>query len=154
MLQAGYAYAPCSSLESVVKANKEAYHLALRSTQKTIRTNAPDWQPWLTFFLQSLAEQVRRLRGKMDREISLLATVPALPVAILELAREHGRATIGEAMHATGSGRDTLERHFRTLVDTGRLERHGHGRRVWYSLRRDQSLGTDSAWTELSAPIR
>jgi len=61
--------------------------------------------------------------------------VPTLSVTILELAREHGRVTIGDAMRATGSGRDTLKRHFRTLVDTGRLERHGRGRGVWYSPR-------------------
>ena len=30
-------------------------------TQATIRTEAPDWQPWLVFFLRSLTEQVVRL---------------------------------------------------------------------------------------------
>jgi len=62
--QAGYAYVPYSSLESVVDLNKEAYYLALRRTQGTIRTQARHWQPWLVFFLRSLAEQVRRLEKK------------------------------------------------------------------------------------------
>ncbi len=52
---------PYSSLESVIELNKEAYYLALRQTQGTIRTETPNWQPWLVFFLRSLAEQVRHL---------------------------------------------------------------------------------------------
>jgi Fic family protein len=50
LIQAGYAYVPYSSLESVIELNKEAYYLALRQTQGTIRTETPDWQPWLEFF--------------------------------------------------------------------------------------------------------
>ena len=67
LLQAGYAFVPYSSLESVIEQNKEAYYLALRQTQGTIRTESPDWQPWLVFFLRSLAEQVRRLEMKVER---------------------------------------------------------------------------------------
>jgi len=51
LLRAGYAYAPYSSLESVVEQSKEAYYLAPRQTQGTIRTDAPNWQSWLEFFL-------------------------------------------------------------------------------------------------------
>ena len=61
LLQTGYAYVPYSSLESVVEQNKEAYYLALRQTQGSIRTDAPDWQPWLKFFLRALAEH-RKLK--------------------------------------------------------------------------------------------
>jgi Fic family protein len=56
LLQAGYSYVPYSSLESVTEQNKQAYYLALRQTQGTIRTATPNWQPWLVFFLRSLAE--------------------------------------------------------------------------------------------------
>lgn len=74
LLQAGYAYVPYSSLESVIEQSKEAYYLALRQTQGTIRTDTPDWQPWLAFFLRALAEQVRRLNRKVEREILVRAT--------------------------------------------------------------------------------
>lgn len=135
LLQAGYAYVPYSSLESVIEQNKEAYYLALRQTQGTIRTETPDWQPWLAFFLRSLAEQVRRLEKKVEREKIVLATMPELQLHIIEFAREHGRVTIGEAIKMTGASRNTLKQHFRTLVERGALERHGSGRGVWYSLR-------------------
>jgi Fic family protein len=135
LLQAGYAYVPYSSLESVVEQNKEGYYLALRQTQGTIRTEAPDWQPWLVFFLRSLAEQVRRLEKKIEREKILLATMPELSLQIVEFAREHGRVTIGEAIKLTGASRNTLKQHFRVLVERGTLNQRGSGRGVWYDLR-------------------
>ena len=135
LLQAGYAYVPYSSLESVVEQNNEAYYLALRQTQKTIRTDVPDWQPWLVFFLRSLAEQVRRLERKVEREKLVLASLPELSLQIVEFAREHGRVTIGEAIKLTGVSRNTLKQHFRALVEQAHLNQRGSGRGVWYELR-------------------
>lgn len=135
LLQAGYAYVPYSSLESVVEQSKEAYYLALRQTQGTIRTEAPNWQPWLMFFLRSLAEQVRRLEKKVEREKIVLATMPKLQLQIVEFAREHGRVTIGDAIKLTEASRNTLKQHFRALVERGTLNQHGSGRGVWYDLR-------------------
>ena len=134
LLQSGYAYVPYSSLESVVEQNKEAYYLALRQTQVTIRTDAPDWQPWLSFFLTSLAEQVKRLERKVEREKIVLATLPNLSLQIVEFAREHGRITISEATKLTGANRNTLKQHFRALVERGHLNQQGGGRGVWYEL--------------------
>jgi Fic family protein len=135
LLQAGYAYVPYSSLESVVEHNKEAYYLALRQTQGSIRTDAPNWQPWLIFFLCALSEQVTRLERKVEREKLILAALPELSLQIVEFAREHGRVTIGEAIKLTGSSRNTLKQHFRSLVEKGHLKLHGSGRGVWYELR-------------------
>lgn len=135
LLQAGYAYVPYSSLESVFEQNKEAYYLALRQTQGTIRTDAPNWQPWLVFFLRSLAEQVRRLEKKVEREKLVLASLPELSLQIVEFAREHGRVTIGDTIKLTGASRNTLKQHFRALVERGHLNQHGSGRGVWYELR-------------------
>ncbi len=135
LLQAGYAYVPYSSLESVIELNKEAYYLALRQTQGTIRTAAPDWQPWLLFLLRSLAEQVRRLQVKVDREKIVMAALPDLSLQVVDWTREHGRITIGEAIRLTGASRNTLKLHFRQLVERGHLTQHGAGRGVWYELR-------------------
>jgi Fic family protein len=54
LLRMGYAYVPYSSLESVVEAQKEGYSLALRRTQGTWEAAAPDWEPWVLFFLRAL----------------------------------------------------------------------------------------------------
>jgi len=135
LLQSGYAYVPYSSLESVIEQSKEAYYLALRQTQGTIRSDAPNWQPWLVFFLRSLTEQVKRLEKKVEREKLVLATLPELSLQIIEFAREHGRVTIGEVIKLTGASRNTLKQHFRTLIERGHLNQHGGGRGVWYELR-------------------
>jgi Fic family protein len=135
LLQSGYAYVPYSSLESIVEHSKEAYYLALRQTQGSIRTEAPNWQPWLQFFLRALAEQMKRLNRKIEHEQLVLAPLPALSLQIVEWAREHGRVTMADAMRLTGSSRNTLKQHFRALVEQGRLEQSGGGRGVWYRLR-------------------
>jgi Fic family protein len=135
LIQAGYAYVPYSSLESVIEINKEAYYLALRQTQGTIRTETPNWQPWLVFFLRSLAEQVRRLEKKVEREKIVLAAMPELSLKIIEFAREHGRITMADAIRLTGASRNTLKQHFRNLTERANLNQHGSGRGVWYDLR-------------------
>jgi Fic family protein len=135
LLQAGYAYVPYSSLESVIEQSKEAYYLALRQTQGTIRTQAPNWQPWLLFFLRALAEQVKRLNRKIEREKVVLATLPELSLHIVEFAREHGRVTMTEAIRLTGASRNTLKQHLRALVERGHLKAQGAGRGAWYELR-------------------
>jgi Fic family protein len=134
LLRAGYAYVPYSSLESVIEENKEAYYLALRRTQQTIRSKAPDWQPWVTYFLQALQQQKRRLEKKIDRERVLLGNLPELSVHILELAREHGRVTIAEIARSTGASRNTIKGHVKALADQGHLARRGAGRGTWYVL--------------------
>lgn len=135
LLQAGYAHVPYSSLESVIEANKEGYYLALRQTQGTIRTDAPNWQPWLLFFLRSLAERVRRLEKKIERERIVLAALPDLSLQIVEFAREHGRITMMDAIKLTGASRNTLKQHFRSLTERNHLEQHGSGRGTWYGLK-------------------
>lgn len=134
LIQAGYVYVPYSSLESVIEVNKEAYYLALRQTQGTIRTETPNWQPWLVFFLRSLAEQVRRLEKKVEREKIVLAAMPELSLRIIEFAREHGRITMADAIKLTNASRNTLKQHFRSLVAQGNLDSHGHGRGAYYVL--------------------
>jgi Fic family protein len=133
LLQAGYAYVPFSSLESVIEQNKEDYYFALRRTQATIRTKVPDWQPWIGFFLRTLQQQKRRLAVRVEREKLVLATLPELAVRIVEHARNHGRVTIGDAVRFTGASRNTLKDHFRRLVEQGHLVRRGSGKGSWYA---------------------
>jgi len=133
LLQAGYAFVPYSSLESVIEQHKDAYYLALRQTQGTIRTGAPDWQPWLLFFLRAMDEQARRLRRKLEHEQLVLAALPTLSLQIIEWVKAHGRVTMLEAIRLTGSNRHTLKPHFRALVRDGHLAKYGAGRGVWYA---------------------
>lgn len=134
MLQMGYGYVPYSSLESVIEQNKSGYYIALRQTQSTIRTSAPDWQPWVLFFLRSLRSQVIRLRAKVDREKIILERLPDLSVQLLDLVRDRGKVTVLEAETTLGANRNTIKRHLQKLVSHGHLAKHGAGRGVWYTL--------------------
>ncbi|WP_397421337.1 Fic family protein [Phenylobacterium sp.] len=134
LLQAGYAYVPYSSLESVIEQSKEGYYLALRQTQGTIRSDAPDWQPWLRFFLRAMQQQMRRLANKVEREKLLLSAIPELALRIVDHVRDHGRVTIRDAVTLTGASRNTLKEHLRMLVERRHLVQHGVGRGTWYSL--------------------
>jgi Fic family protein len=134
LLQAGYAYVPYSSLESVIEQNKGGYYIALRQTQITIHTEQQDWEPWLLFFLRSLHAQVKRLEKKVENEKIVLAALPDLSLRILELTRERGRITLKSAVELTGANRNTAKLHLQKLLDAGHLERHGAGRGVWYGL--------------------
>lgn len=134
LLQAGYAYVPYGSLESVIEQNKEGYYLALRQTQATTHTDMPDWQPWLLFYLRALRQQIKRLTEKIEREKLVLASLPELSLRIVDHAREHGRVGIGDMAKLTGANRNTLKQHFRRLVKKGHLTKYGGGRSTWYAL--------------------
>jgi Fic family protein len=134
LLQAGYGYVPYSSLESVIEGAKEDYYLALRRTQSTIRTEAPDWQPWLLFFMRALQQQKRHLAVKVEREKSALALLPELAFKILDYVREQGRVTTRDIVREHGASPNTLKATFTSLVKKGLLVRHGAGRSIWYGL--------------------
>jgi Fic family protein len=133
LLQAGYAYVPYSSLESVIENSKEGYYLALRQTQSTLNSNTPDWQPWLQFFLRALQQQKRRLAIKVEREQSAI-TLTDLALKILDYARGHGRVTTRGMVREYGASANTLKSTFGSLVEKRLLVRHGGGRSTWYAL--------------------
>lgn len=134
LLQAGYAYVPYSSLESVIENSKEGYYLALRQTQGTIRSDKPNWLPWCLFFLRSLHQQKSRLAAKVEREKIVLSSMPELAIQIIDYARQHGRVTMGDMVTTTRASRNTLKEHFRKLQNQGHLAKHGTGKGTWYSL--------------------
>jgi len=134
LLKSGYSYIPYSSLESVIESTKENYYLALRQTQGTIRSESPNWRPWLLYFLRAMQQQKRRLEGKVDIEKLFLASQPLLSVQILDEVRKRGRATTGRLVEVTGASRSTLQDHLRTLVQKHHLIRYGNGKGSWYAL--------------------
>ena len=133
LLKAGYGYAPYSSLESVVEANKESYYLGLRRTQGTLTRDDPDFEPWLLFFLRSLKKQKDRLAEKIERDPGAEGLHPDA-IKILEEVRRTGRITTGDAEKLTGAPRPTVKTRLSDLVKRGLLRRQGQGRGAWYGL--------------------
>jgi len=131
LLRAGYEYAPFSSLERVIEENKDEYHRTLRRAQSTLDKGEKRLGEWLAFFLRCLAEQVKVLERKVERE-RLMASLSALDEALLRLANEHGRLTVASAVKLTDGNRNTVKLHLRQLTEAGRLRLQGAGRGAWY----------------------
>ncbi len=135
LLRAGYEYVPYASLESIVEGNKDLYYKALRRTQTTLNADAPDWEPWLGFFLRCLKKQKANLAVKVEQEKSASdISLPLLSVQVLKLLGEHERLTIAQMVEFTGANQNTLKVRLRELVNEGRIQRHGKARATWYSI--------------------
>ncbi|MES1202208.1 MAG: DUF977 family protein, partial [Pseudomonadota bacterium] len=134
LMRSGYAYVPYSSMESVIENSKEGYYLALRQTQKTIRSDKPNWQPWTLYFLRALQQQKRRLEKKIERERLVLGSLPELSLQIIDAVKERGRVTIGDIVNLTGANRNTVKKHLAALVEARRLTQYGTGKGTWYGL--------------------
>ena len=135
LLQSGYSQVAYASLEAQLERDRDAFYTALDRTLAGIYNPNPHWEPWTAFFLSSLVDHARRLFSRLERDKEIFSALPKLSSDIVNLAREHGRVTMADAIRLTGSNRNTLKLHFRKLVHEGRLLRHGMGAGVWYQPR-------------------
>jgi Fic family protein len=136
LLRTGYLYVPYISLESIIEDNKDLYYKALRRTQATLKSDHPDWEPWLSFFLRCLKKQKSNLAAKVKKEKALDdTTLPALSIQILELLKQHGRLTIAEMVEHTAASQSTIKVRLRELISMGRIQRYGKARATWYAFR-------------------
>ena len=133
LLRTGYTYVPYSSMESVVERNKEEYYRSLRETQRTLLTDAPDWNPWIEFFLDAMQRRALHLQVKAEHLLDVAPKDNPLDLHIVEFVRQRAHTTMGDILDATGANRNTLKGRLRALVATGKLEQHESGRRTWYS---------------------
>lgn len=137
LLRAGYAYLPYASLERVIEDSKDLYYKALRRTQTTLAGAAPDWEPWIGFFLRCLKKQKDGLAARLERERIAQDgedELSELSRQVLEALRAQERLTIARLAAVTGANRNTLKLRLRELVASGRIRRHGKARATWYSL--------------------
>ena len=137
LLRAGYAYVPYASLERIIEENKDLYYKALRRTQATLKDDAPDWEPWIGFFLRCLKKQKDGLAARLDQERMAQGgeeELPTLAIQIIKALRERERLSIAELADITEANRNTLKVRLRELVAAGRIRQHGKARATWYSL--------------------
>lgn len=137
LLRAGYAYVPYASLERVIEENKDLYDKALRRTQTMLKSETPDWEPWVGFFLRCLKKQKDSLTTRLDRERIAQdseADLPELSLQVLKALRAKERLTIAQLASITGANRNTLKVRLRELVADGRVRQRGKARATWYSL--------------------
>jgi len=132
LLKAGYSYLPYSSFESIIENNKDAYYLNLRRTQKTLKDDSPNWQPWIRFFLNALKRQKDHLAQKTEVDHSY-NDLPVESIKIMEYVTKNQRITVKEAEALTQIPRPTVRTRLSLLVKKGFLARHGKARGSWYA---------------------
>ena len=134
LLRAGYVYVPYSSLESIIEKTKQSYYISLRSTQKTLERDEPNWNIWLSYFLSSLTAQIRNLKRKIENE-HLLRAMPEQSLRIIELIKSRGPISIADAETLLKVNKYTLRDHFKRLIEEGHIMRVGNGRASKYNLK-------------------
>ncbi|KKQ77550.1 MAG: hypothetical protein A3A96_02340 [Candidatus Zambryskibacteria bacterium RIFCSPLOWO2_01_FULL_39_39] len=132
MLKNGYPYMPYISHEKLIEDNKADYYVALRRSQKTIKTEKEDITPWLEFFLTILLEQAKQAIDLLSKEnIELIISPKQLVVwKYLESVIE---ATPGEISKNTKVSRPTVSQALDVLMRLKKVKRVGQGRTTRYS---------------------
>lgn len=134
LLRAGYSYIPYSSLESVIEKNKQAYYIALRRTQGSLKADTQDWLPWLRFFMTALKRQKDHLSVKLaELQGTRFEGLSKESIAILEYVAREGRITTAQALELVSIPRPTVRLRLTQLVEAGHLRVHGKGRGAFYA---------------------
>lgn len=136
MLKSGYRYAPFASFEQAFADHADTLYEALKATQDSLESGKPDWQPWLSCFVEILCHHFQQLEAQIDgtNAAEQLAGMPDLSIKLMDHLHAHKRATMKELIFATEGRRSTIKLRLQELIDLNLIIRHGAGRGVWYSL--------------------
>ena len=130
-LKHGYVYVPYVSHEKLIEDNKPDYYVALRKSQKSMRTNKPDITPWLEFFLSIVCTQAKAAIELLSAEnIEKILSPKQLAVwAYLQKVQE---ASPGEIAKHAKVARPTVNQVLDKLLRLKKIERIGLGRTTRY----------------------
>ena len=124
LLKSGYLYVPYSSLETVIEDNKKNYYLSLRQTQQSLKTESPNFEPWILFFLRSLQKQKNILACKLGQYREISSGLSALSIEILSLLSSHGQLSVGDLEKLTKTNRSTIKNRLSDLIASYHILRH------------------------------
>jgi Fic family protein len=131
LLKQGYQYMPYVSHEKIVEDNKPEYYLALRKSQKTIKTKDESITAWLEFFLDVFLQQ-----STMAVELLSAENVEKLfsptQLKVWEYIQKVGVVSPMEMSEKTGVPRPTVNQVLDKLLKLKRIERIGLGRATRY----------------------
>ncbi len=131
LLKTGYLYTPYVSHEKLIEDNKPDYYLALRTSQKTLQTEAEDISSWLEFFFKVLLVQGQQAVALLTNA-NLEKTLSRRQWVVWQHLQKVGEATPLEIVAATGLGRPTVSQTIKKLGQLQRIERLGEGRGTRY----------------------
>ncbi|MBL7130885.1 MAG: Fic family protein, partial [Candidatus Omnitrophica bacterium] len=131
LLQAGYLYMPYVSHEKLIEDNKPDYYMALRKSQKTLKTSRANIVSWLDFFLSVILKQSKMAVELLSQEnIEKLLSVKQL--AVWQYLQSVKEVSPGEIAKETKIARPTVNQALDRLLRLKRIERIGLGRSTRY----------------------
>jgi Fic family protein len=131
LLQNDYEYMPYVSHEKLVEDNKADYYLALRRSQKTMRTKKPDITPWLAFFLTVVEKQAQMASELLSAE-NVEKILSPKQIEVWEYLKGVEEATPGEISKNAKVARPTVNQVIDRLLKLKKIERLGMGRTTRY----------------------
>ena len=131
LLQHGYEYTPYVSHEKLVEDNKADYYMALRKSQKTLRSKKPDLSPWLEFFLTIVQKQAALAIELLSAE-NVEKILSPKQIAVWEYLKTVPEATPGEISKKAKVARPTVTQALDRLLRLKKVERIGMGRTTRY----------------------
>ncbi|HSW97266.1 MAG TPA: Fic family protein [Candidatus Saccharimonadales bacterium] len=131
LLQQGYVYMPYVSHEKLIEDNKPEYYLALRQSQKTLKTDKPNLIPWLDFFLTIVLKQSQIAIGLLASETIEMLLSPK-QLAVWEYLQTVDTASPNEISEKADVARPTVNQVLTKLLEMKKIERIGEGSAIRY----------------------
>ncbi len=131
LLKGGYLYMPYASHEKLVEDNKPDYYVALRRSQKTLKTKHEDITSWLAFFFTIFLKQSQMAVELLSKE-NIEKLLSPKQIAVWEYFQKVEEATTGEIVKKTKIARPTIKQALDVLLRLKKIERIGLGRSTRY----------------------
>ncbi len=131
LLQSGYLYMPYVSHEKLIEDHKSEYYIALRKSQKTIKTAQEEISPWLDFFLDVIHQQSKMAVALLSQE-NIEKVLSPKQLAVWQYLQTVAEATPKEISKKAKVARPTVNQVLDKLLRLKRIERIGLGRSTRY----------------------
>lgn len=131
LLKAGYHYMPYVSHEKIIEDNKPDYYLALRKSQKTIKTKKENIKPWLYFFIITFLKQSQMAIELLSAE-NIEKLFSEKQLAVWGYIQKVSEASPKEIFQKTKVARPTINQVLDKLLRLKKIERIGLGRATRY----------------------
>ena len=132
LLREGYEYMPYVSHEKLIEDNKPEYYIALRKSQKTIKSKNEDITPWLNFFFTIFLKQSRMAVDLLSKENVEKLLTPKQMAVWQYLQKIDKSATPMEIAKKTKVAQPTVRQSLDKLMRLKKIERVGQGRNTSY----------------------
>jgi Fic family protein len=131
LLKEGYLYMPYVSHEKLVEDIKPEYYMALRKSQKTLKSKNETILPWLDFFLAVFLQQSKMAVDLLSAE-NIEKLLSPKQLAVWQYLLSVDEATPMDIAKKAKVARPTVNQALNRLLSFQKIERFGSGRSTRY----------------------